>query len=198
MKEGSMATMHIACVGSRDVPPAVAAACRELGARLASAGYAIVTGATPGMPGEHDWAGWADAAFALGAWQARPAALTLCLPWRHFPHGSSSPPEGVTAQYVEDHPEWIAAAQSYWDATSAGQERPWRALPRATRLRQARNAGIVLQARLVLAWPYETAAGTRFAMGLAEARSVPVIDLAQTDWRMVLAALVERAAELSR
>jgi len=184
----------IACIGARDVAPDVAAACREIGARLARAGYEIVTGATPGTPGQHDWAGWADAAFAAGTCLVRPASLMVCLPWRHFPHGSSGPPEGVVAEYVEEHPEWIEAAQAYWDATSAGQEQPWRTLRRTTRLRQARNAGIVLHAQLVLAWPSEAAEGTRFAMGFAEARSIPVIDLAQTDWRVVLAALEERAS----
>jgi|GEM_PF-1638676 hypothetical protein len=186
-------TLRIACIGSREVPSEIAAACREIGARLVRAGYQIITGAPPGIPGEHDWAGWADAAFATGAWYVRPQALVVCLPWHHFPHGNAGPPADVTVQYVEEHPEWIAAAQTCWDTTPAGKERPWRTLPRTTRLRQARNAGIVLQAKLVLAWPNELSTGTRFAMDLAAARRTPLIDLTRADWRVVLTALEDRA-----
>ena len=77
---------------------------------------------------------------------------------------------------------------------SGPQAGPWSAIYRATRLRHARNVGIFLQARLVLAWPHAEAEGTRFAMGFAAWRGVPVIDLEVAPWREALAALVAQAA----
>ena len=186
--------MRLACLGSREIPPDVADACREMGMELARAGYTIVTGATPGRQGQDEWAAWADGAFASGTWYADPARLVVCLPWLHFPRGSGSPPAGVKVAYAEEHPEWEEAAKRYWEEQRASVDGPWLEVRRAERLRHSRNAGIVLQARLVLAWPAGEAAGTRFAMGFAEWRETPVIDLAQTPWRAVLAALLAQAS----
>ncbi len=186
--------MHLACIGSREISAEIAAACCEMGMELAQAGYIIVTGATPGVPGQDEWAEWADGAFATGAYHAAPDRLIVCLPWHHFPRGSANPPPGVTVQYPDDHPEWAEAASSYWDARRADEAGPWSAVRRAPRLRHIRNVGIVLQARLVLAWPHGEAEGTRFAMGFAAWRGVPVIDLSLVSWRDTLAALLSQAA----
>jgi hypothetical protein len=185
--------MRIACIGSREIPPESADACREMGMGLVRAGYTVVTGAPPGTLGEQEWADWADGAFATGAYYVDPARLIVCLPWRHFPHGSSEPPPGITVEYLEGHPEWVEAASSYWEAERAAEAGPWAAVRRAIRLRHARNAGIILQSRLVLAWPHGAAEGTRFAMGFAAWRGVPVIDLSLAPWREALAALVAQA-----
>jgi hypothetical protein len=186
--------MHLACIGSREISAEVAAACREMGMELAQVGYIIVTGATPGVPGQDEWADWADGAFATGACYAAPDRLIVCLPWRHFPRGSASPPSGITVQYPDDHPAWAEAARRCWDAERAGEAGPWSAVRRAPRLRHIRNVGIILQARLVLAWPHGEAEGTRFAMGFAAWRGVPVIDLSLVSWRDTLAALLAQAA----
>ncbi len=185
--------MRVACIGSREISTEIAAACRELGAELARAGYTIVTGATPGTPGQDEWAGWADGAFATGAYYVNPAQLIVCLPWRHFPRGSAVP-VGVLVEYPDNHPEWAEVAARYWDEAYASEAGPWASVRRALRLRHARNTGIVLQSRLVLAWPAGEAEGTRFAMSFAEWRQVPVIDLSLTPWREVLAALRAQAA----
>ncbi|HEY7350738.1 MAG TPA: hypothetical protein VH599_20680 [Ktedonobacterales bacterium] len=182
--------MQIACIGSREIPPESANACREMGMGLVRAGYTVVTGATPGTPGRDDWANWADAAFAAGAYYLNPTRLIVCLPWQHFPHGSGSPPPEISVGYVEEHLEWAEAARRYWEAERAAYVGPWAAIHRATSLRYVRNAGIILQSRLVLAWPHGEANGTRFAMGFAEWRGVPVIDLEIAPWREALAALV--------
>ena len=185
--------MRLACIGSREISSDVADACREMGMELARAGYTIVTGATPGRQGQDEWAGWADGAFASGAWYANPARLVVCLPWLHFPRGSSEPPAGVQVTYAEEHPEWTEAAAHYWEEQRASEDGPWSEVRRAQRLRHSRHAGIVLQAQLVLAWPAGEAEGTRFAMGFAAWRETPVIDLALTPWREALAALLAQA-----
>ena len=185
--------MRLACLGSRELPDEAATACHEMGMELARAGYTIVTGATPGMPGQEIWANWADGAFAAGAAYADPAHLRLCLPWRHFPRGSASPQAGIAVEYAEDHPEWGDAAARCWEETRASLSGPWSALPRALRLRHARNIGIILQSRLVLAWPFAEAEGTRFAMDAARWHGVPVIDCSLAPWREVLLALLAQA-----
>lgn len=181
--------MKIACIGSREIPPEIADACREIGMGLVRAGYTVVTGATPGTPGQDEWANWADGAFAAGSYYANPARLAVCLPWRHFPRGSGSPPSDMAAEYVEEHPEWAEAASNFWEAEQASLAGPWALVRRATRLRHARNAGIILQSRLVLAWPYGEAEGTRFAMSFAAWRGTPLIDLSLVPWREALGAL---------
>lgn len=181
--------MQIACIGSREIPPESANACREMGLALVRAGYTVVTGATPGTPGQDEWANWAEGAFASGGYYADPACLIVCLPWRRFPRGSNPPPE-ITVHYAEEHPEWEEEASHYWEAERAAEAGPWAALRRATRLLYTRKAGIILQSRLALAWPHGEAPETRFAMGFAAWRGVPVIDLDAAPWREALAALV--------
>ncbi len=185
--------MRIACIGSREIPPETADACREMGMELVRAGYTVVTGATPGTPGQDEWTNWADGAFATGAFYANPSRLMVCLPWQHFPRGSTLP-SGLQAEYVENHPEWEEAARRCWEAEQAADAVPWAAVRRATRLRHARNVGIMLQSRLVLAWPHGEAEGTRFAIGFADWQGVPVIDLRLADWRDALTALLDKAA----
>ena len=186
--------MKIACIGSREVPSEIADACREIGMELVRAGYTVVTGATPGTPCQDEWAAWADGAFASGAAYADPRRLTVCLPWRHFPRGSGGPPSESVAEYAEEHPEWAEAANAFWAAERASESGPWAEVRRATRLRHIRNAGIVLQARLVLAWPYGEAQGTRFAKDFADWSRVPLIDLSLAPWREALTALVAQSA----
>ncbi len=185
--------MQIACIGSREIPSESVNACREIGMGLVRAGYTIVTGATPGTPGQDEWADWADGAFASGAYYAHPARLIVCLPWQRFPRGSASAPPGIRVRYVEEHPDWEEAASRYWEAERASTAGPWAGIRRATRLLYVRSAGVVLQARLVLAWPHGDAEETRFAMGFAAWRGVPVIDLDVAPWREALAALVAYA-----
>jgi hypothetical protein len=185
--------VRLACIGSREIPDEAANACREMGMELARAGYTVVTGTTPGTPGQDEWANWADGAFATGAYYVDPTSLLLCLPWRHFPRGSGSLPDGVTVEYVATHPEWLEAAARAWDEMRAASDSLWSAVPRAFRLRHARNVGIILQSQLVLAWPHAEAKGTRSAMSFATWRKVPVIDLALTSWQDVLRALLVQA-----
>jgi len=185
--------VRIACIGSREIPAETADACREMGMELVRAGYTVVTGATPGAPGQDEWANWADGAFATGAFYANPSRLTVCLPWQHFPRGSTLP-SGLQAEYVGDHPEWDEAASRYWEAERSAESVPWAAVRRATRLRHTRNVGIILQSRLVLAWPHGEAEGTRFAIGFADWQGVPVIDLRLALWRDALTALLDHAA----
>ena len=185
--------MRLACIGSREIPNEAADACREMGMELARAGYTIVTGATPVTPGLDEWANWADGAFATGAYYADPTSLLLCLPWRRFPRGSGSLPDGILVEYPDTHPEWLEAAARAWDEMRAESTGPWSEVPRAFRLRHARNVGIVLQSRLVLAWPHAEARGTRSAMGFAAWHKVPVIDLSLASWHDVLLALLAQA-----
>jgi hypothetical protein len=185
--------MRVACIGSREIPFDAADACREMGLELARAGYTVVTGATPGRRGEDEWAGWADGAFASGAWYADPSRLVVCLPWQHFPRGSGAPPADIKVAYAEEHPEWEEAAKHYWEEQRVSADGPWAMVRRAQRQLHIRNVGIILQAQLVLAWPAEESEGTRFAMGFAEWRKTPVIDLSQAPWRAVLAALLAQA-----
>lgn len=195
---GAIEPIAVGCVGSRDLADEAAAACRQIGAELARGGFTIVTGATPGEPGRDVWANWGCGAFAYGAACVAPAALTVCLPWRHFPRGSGAPAPGITVSYPEDHSEWIAAAAAFWAATHDEGEGAWaEAVPRASRLLRTRNAGIVLRSRLLLAWLEGDDDATRFAMRFAAWHGVPVLDLTQTAWWTVVPALVGQAARLS-
>jgi hypothetical protein len=185
--------VRIACIGSREIPPEIADACRELGMGLAQAGYTVVTGATPGTPGQDEWTNWADGAFATGACYVSSDHLIACLPWYHFPRGSAAPPTGVKVEYAEEHSEWEDVARSFWNAKRADTAGPWTTVKRAIRLRHIRNVGIILQSRLVLAWPHGAADGTRFAMDFADWHGVPLIDLTLAPWRDALAALEAHA-----
>ena len=190
---------RVGCVGSRDLPPDAAAACRQIAADLVRGGYAVVTGATPGEPGRDLWADWAEGAFAYGAARVDPQRLTVCLPWRHFPRGARAPEAGVTAEYASDHPDWSAHAARFWAQTHDATEADWaRAVPRATRLRRERGVGVVLGARMLLAWPHGPAEGTRFALACAAWMGVHTLDLTQTAWWTVAPGLVERLRALER
>lgn len=187
--------VRIGCIGSRDLPSAAASACRQLAGDLARGGFHILTGSTPGEPDRDLWADWADGAFAYGAARVSPASLSVYLPWRHFPRGSGIPQLGTAVHYPDDHPEWTAAAAAFWEAHRSAEVAAWaEAMPRATRLRHARNVGIVLASQLVLAWPHGEAEGTRFAMRFAAWREVPVLDLTQTNWWTVAPALAAHLA----
>lgn len=186
--------MRVACIGPREIPPETTEACREMGMGLAWAGYTLVTGATPGTPGQDEWAVWADGAFATGAYYANPARVIVCLPWKHFPRGSSTPPSGLRVESVEKHPEWEEAASTFWNTQWANATTLWAEVPRAIRLRHARNVGIILQSRLVLTWPHGEAEGTRFAMSFADWQGVPLIDLSLAPWHEALAALEAQAS----
>jgi hypothetical protein len=185
--------MRIACIGSREIPAEAADACQLMGMELVRAGYTVVTGATPGMPGLDEWAHWADGAFATGASHVSTARLIVCLPWQHFPRGSGAPPSGVKTEYAEEHPDWEEVASCFWQAERLDKAGPWLEVGRATRLRHIRNIGIILQSRLVLAWPHGAAEGTRFAIDFADWQGVPVIDLSLVLWREALDALLARA-----
>ncbi len=185
--------MQIACIGSREISPEAVLACREIGLALARTGYTVITGATPGVPDQDEWAGWADGAFATGAAHGNPESLIICLPWPHFPRGSNTAPSGAQVGYPEAHPEWTEAVQAFWESTRAYVAGPWQTVRRASRLRLLRYVGIILQARLVLAWPAEDDEEIRFALSFAAWRQVPVIDLSRVSWREVLAALLAQA-----
>ena len=190
--------MRIACIGSRELPPEAALACREMGLALARAGYTIVTGATPGIPGQDAWADWADGAFATGAAHANPGRLIACLPWQHFPRGNNRALPGIQAEYPDEHPEWAEAAQAFWEAERAPEAGPWHMVRRATRLRLLRIAGILLQSRLLLVWPGADDEESRFAIAFAAWRRLPVIDLSLVSWRDALAGLLLVAPASSR
>jgi hypothetical protein len=187
--------VQIACVGARELSAEAALACREMGLALARAGYTIVTGATPGVPGRDAWAAWADGAFATGAAHGCPERLIACLPWQHFPHGSNPALAGMRVEYPDGHPEWAEAAQAFWEAERAQVAGPWQAVRRASRLRLLRIAGSVLQARLLLAWPGEDDEESGFALEFAAWRRLPAIDLSVVPWRGVLKALLAQAGE---
>lgn len=194
-KSTPMAHIALGCIGSRELPPEAAAACRQIAGDLVRGGYHIVTGSTPGEPDHDSWADWASGAFAYGAARVSPTSLTVCLPWRHFPRGSGAPPASIAVRYPDDHPEWNEAASAFWEAQRGAGVTPWNmALPRATRLRHIRTIGIVLESHLVLAWPHGQAEGTRFALRFAAWRGIPTLDLTQTTWWTVAPTLVARLA----
>ncbi|HEY7125338.1 MAG TPA: hypothetical protein VH540_15395 [Ktedonobacterales bacterium] len=182
--------MRIACIGSRELPPEAALACREMGLALARAGYTVVTGATPGVPSQDEWADWADGAFATGAAHGSPDRLIACLPWQHFPRGNNHALPGIRAEYPDEHPEWAEAAHAFWEKERAPEAGPWQMVRRASRLRLLRTAGILLQSRLLLVWPGEDDEESRFALAFAAWRHLPVIDLSLVSWRDVLAGLL--------
>ncbi len=187
--------LPVACVGSRELPPEAALACREMGLALARAGYTIVTGATPGVPGQDEWADWADGAFATGAAHASPERLIACLPWQHFPRGNNRVLPGIQVEYPDEHPDWAEAARAFWEAERVQDAGPWHMVRRATRLRLLRTAGILLQSRLLLVWPDADDEESRFALAFAVWRHLPLIDLSLLPWRDVLAALLAQASE---
>lgn len=193
---GAPMRVTVGCIGSRDLAPESAAACRKIGADLARAAVHVITGATPGEPGRDAWAAWAGGAVAYGVSRVASTSLTVCLPWRRFPHGSGQPEPGVRVLVAEEQPTWTAEAEAFWRATHDEHEGEWsEAVPRALRLRHTRNIGIVLAATMLLIWPEGEDLTTPFATEFAHRRDVPVLDLTQTAWWAAVEALAERARE---
>ena len=139
--------MIVAVIGSRDLPPEHLQTCRWIGRRLVERGHAIVSGNAPG----------ADQAYAAGANEVRPDAVTLCLPWLTFERHAIHPANRiVVARLGTDESRRAEAACPRWRSKTNPQ-----------RLLLTRDVMIVDRADNVIAYPWGPGNGTRFTMGLA-------------------------------
>ena len=172
-----MATLRYAGVGARATPRAVLSHMTVMAGWLARTGWTLSTGGADG----------ADSAFAAGA----PAGQrTVWLPWRGY--------NGLRGQ---DCRVLSAAELSACIEIAAPLHPAWERCSPAVRKLHARNAavlGLMLDRPVdaVVAWSErgEAVGGTGMAIRIAEARSIPVLNLGA----MTPRAVCERLAAIRR
>lgn len=169
-------------VGSRETPPAVLAGMRALAAELAGRGFILRSGAAAG----------ADTAFEEGA-AAADGAREIYLPWPGF-NGRGTESAKLPRPKREAFP------------LAAGVHKAWTSLGPGPQSLHARNAhqvfgvGLNSPARFVVCWTKdacETGAGysrgtggTGMAIVLASRQGIPVLNMANPDWRQRLDAIL--------
>lgn len=164
---------HLACIGSRILPPTALAWCRRIGAALAWAGWTVHTGGAPGA--DTAFAEWVAAAIQAGA----PGHLVLHLPWPGFAAALRRHLEAtISGQWVCDArpfpPEELAAAAARHPAGPRLAPATQRLLARDGRLLRPDPHGPPV-ARLI-AWPAPLphGRGTRYTIRWAQALGIPV------------------------
>jgi hypothetical protein len=158
--------MIVACIGSRHQPPEVRHLLRQLGRRLVERGHAVVSGN----------GGDSDQAFAAGANEVAPAAVTLCLPWPGFERRAIHPANVVML--------WEPGVD---DTTCAWAIDGYARRPQAAQQLLARDATIARLCEAAIAWP-GAGNGTRTTMRLIREAGKPVTDLSLPETRARLLA----------
>ncbi len=164
-------------VGARETPPAVLEAIELAARRLASAGWTLRTGMSPG----------ADQAFYRGAVAGR-GRVELYLPWPSFESGVRLPMEGTEVSVLQAP---TAAAYS----TGARFHRGWSGLSADARALRARDAHEVLgrdlvsPAALVVCWTKDGSVdgeapcvgGTGQALRIARDHGIDVLNISRPE-----------------
>jgi hypothetical protein len=164
-------------IGSRQTPPDVLALIEALAARLASDGWVLRTGLSPG----------ADQAFYRGAMSGA-GAVELYLPWPGFQSGARLEVEGGRVRVLR------GPSRAAWELAPRFHPR-WDELPDDARRLLARDGDQLLgvelldPVRLVACWTadgsldgerlYED--GTGQALRIAHHNGIPVLNLARPD-----------------
>lgn len=159
---------RIACIGSRETPPAVLRWMESAGAELVRTGHTVVSGNAPG----------ADQAWARGGNSVDPAKVELCLPWAYF-ESSAIVTGNVLRQLVLDKfvDAWKLAQQLHprWDRCSDGARRLL-----------TRNVMIVQGSDRVLGYlnrGKKGGGGTGFAFKIARHLDVKAYDVSEPEIR---------------
>ena len=156
-----MATLTYAGIGARATPAAVLADMKAMAGWLARTGWHLASGGADG----------ADSAFAAGA----PAGQrTIWLPWRGYNGHRGSDCRVLSSAALSRCMEIAAPLHPAWDRCSS-----------AVRKLHARNAAILLSDTLdspvdaVVCWSEggTVTGGTGMAIRIAEAHSIPVLNL---------------------
>lgn len=184
--------MKVGCIGSRDLSRPQLQRCWLIGELLARRGYQIRSGNAVG----------ADQSYASGANSIDPSLVTACLPWLSYEsraiHGDN---------YVAVLPELAHSERTRLYDEAARLHPAWDRCGRGARALHARNGLIVDGCALVLAWPRSARVwgGTGQGMRVAQARGVPMINLAQAwaddehfDWADELARTLNRFETMGR
>jgi hypothetical protein len=164
-------TYHYAGIGSRETPPAILDLMRRLAKRLGELGYTLRSGGCTG----------ADTAFENGA-SGYP--VQLYLPWPGYNGHSTGnniiPPSAFTLA-SKFHPAWERCSNG-------------------ARKLHARNGQIILDTNLnhpvdfVLCWHNGTG-GTLQGVRIAQYYGIPVINLANPDWREQICSVINKNKE---
>lgn len=160
-------------IGSRETPQDVLALMVKIGRCLAERGWTLRSGAADG----------ADAAFERGA-VAASGSTEIWLPWRGFQYHRSTllPSQAAFEMAAQFHPAWERCS-------------------RGARALHARNCHQVLGANLddpvdmVVCWTRygRRGGGTGQALRIAEARNIPIFDLAVEGSERALRTFVDQA-----
>ena len=154
--------MRVACIGSRNLRADQLELCEWIGRRLVERGNQVVTGGARG----------ADQAFMRGAASVDASQLTVHVPWTSYEAGSrptrchvTSVADDVTSREIE-----LAGLHPAYDRLGQGaQKLMWR------------NARIVLDCEVVIAWPRreggQILGGTVHGMTVAKHLGKRVYDL---------------------
>lgn len=154
----------VACIGSRETPPAILKLMERMGAELVRRGFIIRSGNAKG----------ADQAFARGANTVDPSKVELFLPNQGYEQQAIHPNNRITFGLGE----WAyAMAATYHPA--------WERCNDVTRHLHARNSAIIMgadgqaPATRVVCWTKDASAqgGTGQGIRIARAKQVPVHDM---------------------
>ncbi len=162
-------TIHVACIGSRDLNDEQTAICEKLGRWVVQCGHTLHTGNAPG----------ADQAFARGANQLCPDLVHLHLPWYKFERQAIRDDNVVRS--VDDLPE----CELQWYTAHAERYHPaWRRLSHGAKKLMTRNSMIMLpcgchEVDMCLALPSNKrgGGGTGQGMRIAQLQNIRLVDL---------------------
>jgi hypothetical protein len=148
---------RIACIGTRELTKEENALLVEIGAWLVRQGYIVSTGLAVGS----------DQAFGWGANSVDPTRLELWQPWPNYEKASIKP-----GNIVHPSPEpWMFEMTSKYHPN-------WEACSQGTRRLHARNVGIVVGVKSVVALPgRQRLGGTGQGMRIAASLGIPVLNL---------------------
>lgn len=153
----------VATIGSRSTPGPILTLMENIGAYLVSNGYIISTGNAKG----------ADQAFARGANRVNPKLVRLYLPWPSY-----------EIENIVPYNEVIPYQEESWLTEAAKYHPKWSTLKDSVKKLHARNVGIVKGACQIIAFPNNNkigGGGTGMGLRLAEAYSIPLIDLSKQE-----------------
>lgn len=165
-----MVPLPVACIGSRELAEPALAFCRAIGMWLASNGLGVRSGNALG----------ADQAYAQGASEVAPSAVTLVLPWEGY---ESSAILRENRVMTPPYPAWA-------EEEAARLHGAWAFLKSGPRALHTRNIVILDGAAACIAWPNAKKSwggGTGMGMRYASEKGIPLFNLAHPEVRDALA-----------
>lgn len=151
----------IACIGSRDAPPEYLELMRKIGSYIVRSKCCVATGNAQGS----------DQAFALGGNQVDSQKVILYLPWSTYEKSAIE----WGNRRVLDHPTGCREL-------AARHHPAWGNLTQGVRSLMTRNASIILDSKLVIAYlnhSKQGGGGTGHGWRIAKSLGIPRIDLSE-------------------